>query len=133
MGKRPSVLEALGAYDVAIEGAFHGRHFEQRDNNGDLIGSTPFPSDKRLISIKRSQLLVALRDACLSAGVTIVTGTEVVDATPRGEFSFAGGQTVRADLAVGVDGIWSRVRRTLGLELLHEQTVEGAPRTVIAG
>ncbi len=62
-----------------------------------------------------------------------MTATEVVGATPRGEFLLAGGQTVRADLAVGVDGIWSRVRQTLGLELLHEQTVEGALRTIVEG
>ena len=127
------VLEALGAYDEAVRGAFHGRFFEQRDNLGGIIESAPIPADKRLITVKRSQLLAALRDACLRAGARIVTSTEVVGATPRGEFLLAGGQTVRADLAVGVDGIWSRVRQTLALELLHEQTVEGALRTIIAG
>src|SRR5579862_3778514 len=123
------VLEALGAYDEAVKGAFHGRFFEQRDNKGQIIESAPIPPDKRLITVQRSQLLAALRDACLRAGVTIVTKTEVVGATARGELLLAGGQTVRADLCVGVDGIWSRVRQTLGLELLHEQTVEGALRT----
>jgi 2-polyprenyl-6-methoxyphenol hydroxylase-like FAD-dependent oxidoreductase len=127
------VLEALGAYDDAVKGAFHGRFFEQRDNKGQIIESAPIPPDKRLITVQRSQLLAALRDACLRAGVTIVTRAEVVGATPRGELHFAGGETVRADLAVGVDGIWSRVRQTLGLELLHEQTIEGALRTTIAG
>ena len=127
------VLEALGAYDDAVRGAFHGRFFEQRDNRGDIIESAPIPADKRLITVKRSQLLAALRDACLGAGVTIVTRTEVVGASARGELMLAGGQTVRADLAVGVDGIWSRVRQALGLELLHEQTVEGALRTLVDG
>jgi 2-polyprenyl-6-methoxyphenol hydroxylase-like FAD-dependent oxidoreductase len=127
------VLEALGAYDDAVRGAFHGRFFEQRDNHGRIIESAPIPSDKRLITVKRSQLLAALRDAGLRAGAKIVTATEVVGATPRGELLLAGGQTVRADLAVGVDGIWSRVRQALGLELLHEQTVEGALRTIVEG
>ncbi len=31
------VLEALGAYDDAVKGAFHGRFFEQRDNHGNII------------------------------------------------------------------------------------------------
>ena len=127
------VLEALGAYDDATKDCFHGRFFEQRDNKGQIIESAPIPADKRLITVQRSQLLAALRDACLKAGVTIVTKTEVVGATARGELMLAGGQTVRADLAVGVDGIWSRVRQTLGLELLHEQTMEGALRTTILG
>lgn len=127
------VLEGLGAYDDAVQDAFHGRFFEQRDNNGAIIESAPIPPDKRLITVQRSQLLAALRDTCLKAGVTIVTRAEVVGATPRGELLLPGGQTVRADLAVGVDGIWSRVRQTLGLELLHEQTIEGALRTTIIG
>ena len=127
------VLEALGVYDQAVAGAFHGRFFEQRDNLGRIIESAPIPADKRLITVKRSQLLAALRDAVLQAGGRIMTATEVVGATPKGEFLLAGGQTVRADLAVGVDGIWSRVRQALGLELLHEQTVEGALRTIVDG
>lgn len=125
------VLEALGAYDDAVRGAFHGKYFEQRDCDGKIIESAPIPSDKRLITVKRSQLLAALRDACLRASVKIVTHTEVIGATPRGELRFASGETVRADLAIGVDGIWSRVRQALGLELLHEQTLEGALRTII--
>jgi 2-polyprenyl-6-methoxyphenol hydroxylase-like FAD-dependent oxidoreductase len=127
------VLEAIGAYDAATKDCFHGRFFEQRDNNNQIIECAPIPADKRLLTVHRRQLLAALRDACLKAGVTIVTNAEVVGATPRGEFNLAGGQTVRADLAVGVDGIWSRVRTTLGLELLHEQTLEGALRTTING
>src|SRR5690606_24899638 len=44
---------------------------------------------------------------------------------------FASDQRIRADLVVGADGIWSRVRQSLGLELFHEQTAEGALRTVV--
>ncbi len=125
------VLETLGAYADATRDAFHGTHFEQRDNHGAIIESAPIPADKRLLTVPRSQLLGALHDACLRAGVTVVTSTEVVGATPRGELLFAGGGTAAADLAVGVDGIWSKVRESLGLELLHEQTLEGALRTMI--
>ena len=125
------VLEALGAYDDAVKGCFRGQVFEQRDNKGAIIESAPIPPDKRVIAVKRSILLASLRDACLRAGAEIVTGVEVVGATARGEFTLAGGQTVRADLAVGVDGIWSRVRQALALEQLHDQTVEGALRTIV--
>lgn len=125
------VLEAIGAYDDAVRDAFHGTHFEQRDNKNQIIESAPIPPDRRLITTHRKQLLAALRDACLRSGVRIHTSAEVVGATPRGELLFANGETVRADLAVGVDGIWSKVRQTLGLETLHEQTVEGALRTTI--
>lgn len=125
------VLEAIGAYDAAVAGAFHGRCFEQRDNRGEIIESAPIPADKRLITVRRSQLLAALGEAAGRYGVKVVTSSEIIGATPRGELIFAGGQRERADLAVGVDGIWSRVRQSLGLETLHEQTLEGALRTVI--
>lgn len=126
------VLEALGAYEEATEGAFHGTHFEQRDERNQIIESAPIAADKRLLTVLRSRLLGALKSACERAGVKVVTNAEVIGATARGELQLANGHTVRADLAVGVDGIWSRVRQTLGLELLHEQTQEGALRTMIA-
>ena len=125
------VLEALGAGTDAMRDAFIGRFFEQRDNHGEIIESAPIVEGKRLITVKRSQLLDALRDTCLRAGVNIMTSTEVVGATPRGELCFANGDVARADLAVGVDGIWSRVRQALGLETYHQTTLEGALRTVI--
>jgi len=125
------VLEALGAYEHAVKGAFRGTHFEQRDNRNQVIESAAIPPDRRLITTERSQLLAALRDAALAAGVTIKTRAEVIGATPRGELLFASGETVRADLAIGADGIWSKVRQTLGLELVHDQSLEGALRTMI--
>lgn len=125
------VLEALGAYEEATEGAFHGTHFEQRDHRNEIIESSPIAADKRLLTVLRSRLLGALKSACERADVKVVTNAEVIGATARGELLLASGKTVRADLAVGVDGIWSRVRQSLGLELLHEQTREGALRTMI--
>lgn len=125
------VLEALGAFDEATHGAFHGSHFEQRDNRGDIIESAPIAADKRLLTVPRSQLLHALHQACLRAGVKVITRAEITGATAAGELLLAGGDVVAADLAVGVDGIWSRVRESLGVELSHEQTLEGALRTMV--
>lgn len=125
------VLEALGAHDQAVEGAFRGTHFEQRDNRNQIIESAAIPADRRLITTERRQLLAALRDAALGAGVRIQTNAEVIGATPRGELQFASGETARADLAIGTDGIWSKVRQALGLEQVHEQSLEGALRTMI--
>lgn len=127
------VLEALGAYADATRDAFRGTHFEQRDLDGGIIDSAPISGPARLLTVPRSQLLGALATACRRAGVQIVTGAEVIGATARGEFVFASGESVRADLAVGVDGVWSKVRDSLGLELSHEQTREGALRTLVPG
>lgn len=125
------VLEALGAFEEATANAFHGTHFEQRDNHGHIIESAPIAGGNRLLTVPRSQLLAALASSCRRAGVEIVTNAECIGATARGELLFAGGQCVAADLAVGVDGVWSKVRDSLGLEQLHEQTLEGALRTMI--
>lgn len=125
------VLEALGACDKASDGAFQGTHFEQRDNQNQIIESAAIPAGRRLITTERSQLLASLRDAALDAGARIMTGTEVIGATPRGELQFSSGATARADLAIGADGVWSKVRQALGLEQVHEQSLEGALRTMI--
>ena len=125
------VLEALGAYEEATAGAFRGTHFEQRDNHGNIIESARIEENKRLLTVPRSALLDALKHACMRAGVKVETRAEVIGATARGELLFAGNSSVQADLAIGVDGIWSKVRESLGLEVLHEQTREGALRAMI--
>lgn len=125
------VLEKLGAYEEATAGAFRGTHFEQRDAHGQIIESARIEADKRLLTVPRSALLDALKNACLRAGVKVETRAEVIGATARGELLFPNNETVQADLAIGVDGIWSKVRTSLGLELLHEQLREGALRTMI--
>ena len=126
------VLEALGAFTQATENAFHGTHFEQRDNHGAIIDSAPIAGGNRLLTVPRSQLLAALKHVCEQADVEIVTSTEVIGANARGELYFASGGSHTADLAVGVDGVWSKVRETLGLERSHEQTTEGAIRTMVS-
>jgi len=126
------VLEAIGAFDQATQNAFHGTHFEQRDNNGGIIDSAPIAGGNRLLTVPRSQLLAALAEVCKKAGVEIITDVEVSGATARGELFFAGGGSQSADLAVGVDGVWSKVRESLGLERSHEQTIEGALRTMVS-
>ncbi|MDE1180515.1 NAD(P)/FAD-dependent oxidoreductase [Paraburkholderia sp.] len=125
------VLEALGAAEAATQHAFRGHYFEQRDNLGGIIESAPIRADKRLMTVRRPQLLAALADAARRYGAKIVTGCEVTGATARGELLLSDGRRVSGDLALGVDGVWSRVRQSLGLEVLHEQAQEGALRTVI--
>lgn len=126
------ILDALGAR-VVQPGAFHGRAMEQRDQLNRVIDAGDFPPSVRLVTVPRRDLLEGLRDAALRAGVQINTAAEVVSASANAELSFASGTTDGANLVVGADGVWSPVRRSLGLELLHEQTREGALRAIIVG
>lgn len=127
------VLNALGAGADVLRNPFHGLAFEQRDQRGEVIDPGPLPTDKRLITVPRSVLLNALRDAAIRAGVTVRTGCEVTGASASGELTLATGEIVEADLVVGADGVWSMVRRSLGIEQVHEQTLEGALRTIVPG
>lgn len=126
------ILEALGVKAIAAD-AFHGRAMEQRDGAGRILEAGQLPSGIRLVTVARSALLAGLRDAALAAGVNIRTGCEVLGASAAGELLFAGARHEQADLAIGADGVWSVVRRTLGLEQFHQQTDEGALRAIIPG
>ncbi|MEI9922436.1 MAG: NAD(P)/FAD-dependent oxidoreductase [Bradyrhizobium sp.] len=126
------ILEAIGA-SVVRPDTFHGRAMEQRDGQNQVIDAGEFPPDMRLVTVPRKDLLESLKNTAIGAGVEIRTGAEVIGASAAAELHFGGGHTEAADLVVGADGIWSAVRRALGLELFHEQTVEGALRAIIPG
>jgi 2-polyprenyl-6-methoxyphenol hydroxylase-like FAD-dependent oxidoreductase len=125
------VLESLGAFEFATRGCFQGTEFEHRDNNNKIVDSLRLPTDCRLITIMRSQLLEALKRVCVDYGVKLRTSMETVGATARGELHFSNGERVAADLAVGVDGTWSKVREGLGIPFTHQLTREGCLRTIV--
>ena len=126
------ILDAIGA-KVLHDGSFRGLAMEQRDGANTIIDSGELPPDVRLVTVPRKELLEGIRDAAIKAGVVIRTSAEVIGATAGGELQFAAGRAESADLVVGADGVWSAVRRSLGLESFHEQTIEGALRATIPG
>ncbi len=126
------ILDAIGARVVSPD-SFHGRAMEQRDHHDQVIDPGDFPPQVRLVTVARKDLLNGLRDAALRCGVQIRTAAEVIGASAAGELHFAGAHSEQADLAIGADGVWSAVRRSLGLELFHQQTHEGALRAMIPG
>ncbi|WP_269321617.1 FAD-dependent oxidoreductase [Saccharothrix sp. NRRL B-16314] len=60
--------------------------------------------------VTRAELLDALAG---TAGVDIRYGCEVTGVDPRGTVTLAGGETLRADVVIGADGVGSAVRRAL--------------------
>lgn len=126
------ILAALGLGDIATH-AYRGYAMEQRGFDNSILDSGEMPPEVRLVTLHRRELLEALKRAALEAGVNIRTNAEVIGATAQGELSFASRQTLQADLVIGADGVWSPIRKSLGLELTHEQTSEGAIRAIIRG
>ncbi|HEV2501909.1 MAG TPA: NAD(P)/FAD-dependent oxidoreductase [Mesorhizobium sp.] len=127
------VLRAIGAYDEATVGAHIGPQFHTRDHNDTTMEEIPIngPSDARLITILREQLINTLVDTCRKSGVEILTGSAAVGATPEGELLLEGGERRKADLVVGADGINSSVRDSLDLMMYRKHLGYGAIRMLI--
>jgi 2-polyprenyl-6-methoxyphenol hydroxylase-like FAD-dependent oxidoreductase len=84
---------------------------------GHLLGDVPRGRRRddtlHSVTLMRSRLVAALRDAALDAGADIVTGerlTDVTETPDRVLAGFASGRQDTADLLVAADGIWSTVR-----------------------
>ena len=68
-----------------------------------------------LIVMLRTELHKILADQALACGVEVVTNSRVLGATNDGCLEFSTGFGARADLIIGADGVFSRVRDSLRL------------------
>jgi 2-polyprenyl-6-methoxyphenol hydroxylase-like FAD-dependent oxidoreductase len=85
----------------------------------------------RLIVALRRDLHAALAKAATKAGAEIVTDSRVLGATGDGRLEFADGSTDQVDLVVGADGVYSRVRDSLGLAKRIVDLQDGCGRHLI--
>jgi 2-polyprenyl-6-methoxyphenol hydroxylase-like FAD-dependent oxidoreductase len=93
----------------------------------------------RVYAVLRTDLHRAMAAAAAAAGAELVTESVGVEATPEGTLTLrkasqGGGssQEIRADLVVGADGVFSSIRRSLGLGVLVKTLPEGATRLLVA-
>src|ERR1700733_13798749 len=124
------VLEAVGAYDAAVEGAPIAHTREVRDGNDRLIAVHRWIGS-RVFSIVRQNVINALAAAASRAGVEIVTGSAAAAASPDGDLMLEDGRRIRADLIVGADGGNSRLRDSLGLLAKRKYLVDGCTRLLM--
>ena len=107
-------LQAIGAYDDLAQRSEMILNTELRDHRNHLVFDDG-PTDGRLMIALRRNLHNVLAEAALGAGAEIVTGSQVLSATADGRLQLEDGWSDRADLVVGTDGVYSRVRDSLGL------------------
>jgi 2-polyprenyl-6-methoxyphenol hydroxylase-like FAD-dependent oxidoreductase len=124
------ILEQLGVLDRVIKDGVVLQSARIVDERQQVIVNRTFSSE-RMITVLRSELHNALRDAAIEAGVELVTNRAVVAARPGGALVFADGSEVSADVVIGADGVRSRVRESLGLTRSYKTMPDGATRLLI--
>lgn len=126
-------LRELGVYDKVAEfGVAQNTPRRLADHNNQPIelrrASDSVPD---LIVMLRTDLHRILSEKAVAEGVEIVTGSQVLAATPDGRLEFAGGPGPEADLVVGADGVFSRVRDSLRLTSEIVELRDGCGRHLI--
>jgi 2-methyl-3-hydroxypyridine 5-carboxylic acid dioxygenase len=123
------VLKAIGAYDRAMAASMTPPHYETRFQHASVshedFGGLPWRT------MTRPHLHKSLLDTALAAGVEVRTGSEVVAADPGGRITLASGESLRADLVVGADGVRSQVRDSLGFEQERWKSRDGITRFLV--
>jgi len=127
------VLNAIGAVDEALDDCTEAKMWESWDHKGGLVDRMQFGvgGGSRVFCVVRQQLLMAILHAAERAGVEVRTNSEVVGATETGALTLASGETLKADLVIGADGVRSKVRDSLGLLKKRHVHIDGAIRVLI--
>lgn len=125
------VLEEIGAFQRATARAEPIRYWELRDQRQRLLQGSWMMAGARLYLILRTELHQALADTALAAGADIVTDSTVSHATPEGELLLEDGSRLPADVVVGADGVYSRIRDGLQLALSVRDLADGCSRHLI--
>jgi 2-polyprenyl-6-methoxyphenol hydroxylase-like FAD-dependent oxidoreductase len=127
------VLKAVGAWEEAIEGAAPFVVRESRDARNRVINTIVASDhpDERIFSISRRQLIQALANAAMRSGATIEVGAVAIGAEAGGALLMQDGRRLTADLVVGADGVYSKVRDSLGLARKRYPLGDGAIRLLV--
>lgn len=109
-------LGAVGALEEVLRCGTRIARSEVFDESGATLRFQEFDHEKdRALVVLRVDLHRALVDAAKRAGVEIVTSSSALAATPDGELVMETGERRRADLVLGCDGYYSKIRDSLGL------------------
>lgn len=128
-----AALKDMGVYEKVREAGVENRYprmlLDHRNKEVNIRRKTD--SLPNLIVLLRTDLHRILAEAAIAAGAEIVTSSKAIGASPDGHLEFAGGPGPKADLVVGADGVFSRVRDSLGLVKEMYQVRDGCGRHLI--
>jgi len=115
------VLSGVGALEEVLAHCHQATAFEDRDDQGRLLGSRPLPmpGGARMVTLTRQALYDAVVGAARRHGVEIRPGSKVAAADPAGRLKADDGADWPGDLIVGADGIRSIIRDQSGLAGEH--------------
>ena len=127
------VLKAVGAWEEAIEGAAPFLVRESRDARNRVINTIVASDhpDERIFSISRRQLIQALANAATRSGAEIELGAVAIGAEASGALLMQDGRRLTADLVIGADGVYSKVRDSLALARRRHPLGDGAIRLLV--
>jgi 2-polyprenyl-6-methoxyphenol hydroxylase-like FAD-dependent oxidoreductase len=124
-------LQLLGAYDAALARAKTIKEWRICDGRGRVLMSRSMRPNDRLLLPPRADLYKALIDRAYALDVEIKTSSQVLGATPDGNLLLDSGEEHCADLVVGADGAYSRVRESVLLTRSIDYGIEAGIRMMI--
>lgn len=102
-------LRLIGALDAALEGGVPIDYWNIVDQRGRVLQEDHVTSE--LYSIPRSSMLRSVYERALELGAEVVTDSPV-QGFDAGALVLESGERLPADLVVGADGAWSRMRES---------------------
>jgi 2-polyprenyl-6-methoxyphenol hydroxylase-like FAD-dependent oxidoreductase len=123
-------LESIGAYDVVTSTAERVQSPELRDHRNRVL-QREWLRHGRLFTVGRRHLHQSLVDTARVSGVEIVLDSPVAGASPAGVLQLEDGSSLPADLVIGADGVYSKVRDSLGLARSVRDLGDGCGRHLI--
>lgn len=123
-------LEEIGAYDAVVENAEWVEEPLLRDHRGETL-QEEWLRNQRLVTVGRRHLHRVLVENAERLGVEIRINSPIVRAMPNGTLIGGDGTEFPADLAVGADGVFSKVRDSLGLRASLVDLRDGGGRHLL--
>ena len=126
------VLEAIGAYDEVVNGAFAAPGYRtHRDGACLSTESVNSRGHYRLLTMTRQHLYSSILNAARRIDVELVTNSTAIGASEEGVLHLSDGRHLEADLVIGADGVRSAVRDSLDLIDSRRKYKDGITRVLV--